>query len=175
MMTQILSGLLDVAVPVFALTSMLSVGFSYTVQQILGPLRNTRGVIRALVANFVLVPLLAYAVTHVLSLDRPLEIGLILIATAAGAPSLIQLTQAAEGDLALAAALLVLLLPVTVIYMPIVVPLAVPDAMVNASTIAQPLALEMLLPLGIGLLVRARSSRWAERLRSIMSKVSSGA
>ncbi len=174
-MTELLSSLLSPATQVFAVASMLSVGFGYTVQQILGPLRDTRSVIRALVANFVLVPLLAVVVVQLVSLDQPLEVGLILIATAAGAPFLIKLTQAAEGDLALAATLLVLLLPVTVAYMPIVVPLAVPDAEVSAGAIAMPLVLTMLLPLAVGLFVRARSPGWAGRLKPIMGKVSSAA
>ena len=60
-MTDILASLVDFATVVFAVSSMLSVGFSYTVRQIIGPLRNARLVIGALVANFVLVPLLACA------------------------------------------------------------------------------------------------------------------
>jgi BASS family bile acid:Na+ symporter len=75
---------------------MLSVGFSYTLRELLEPLRNTRLLIGALVANFVLVPLLAYVITQFLSLGEGREIGLFLVATAAGAPFLIKLTQAAD-------------------------------------------------------------------------------
>src|SRR4029434_4221054 len=107
---------------------MLSVGFSYTLRQIVTPLRNLRGVLAALLANFVLVPLLACLVTRVLALDPALAMGLMLVSTAAGAPFLIKLTQMADGDLAFAAGLLVLLLVATMIYMPIVVPLIAPDA-----------------------------------------------
>jgi predicted Na+-dependent transporter len=49
---------------VFAVTSMLSVGFSYTFRKIIEPLRNLRGVLVALLANFVLVPVLTYALTR---------------------------------------------------------------------------------------------------------------
>jgi hypothetical protein len=38
---------------------MLSVGFGYSARQIVGPLRDLRGVITAVLANFLLVPLLA--------------------------------------------------------------------------------------------------------------------
>ena len=76
---------------VFAVTSMLSVGFTYTLKEIIDPLRNVRGVLVALLANFVLVPLLAYVVTRLLTLEPSMEIGLILVSTAAGAPFLIKL------------------------------------------------------------------------------------
>jgi len=171
MVTDILSSLLSISVLVFSVTSMLSVGLSYTAQQLTAPLRDARGAIRALVANFVLVPLLAYAIVRLLPLDPPMEIGLIVAASAAGAPLLIKLAQIAGGDVALGTTLLVLLLPITIVYMPIIVPLAVPGAVVSAGAIAKPLVLTMLLPLAIGLLVKALISRLAERLQPIMSKV----
>jgi BASS family bile acid:Na+ symporter len=171
-MTETLSVLLNIAVLTFSVTSMLSVGLGHMVQEIIEPFRNPRSVIAPLLANFVLVPLLGMAVIWFFPLARPLEIGLILISTAAGAPFLIKLTQFAKHDMALSAALLVLLLPATVIYMPIVVPLLLPEAEVSAGAIAMPLVLTMLLPLGVGLLVRARSPGWAMRLRPAMSKVS---
>jgi len=43
--------------------------------QILQPLKNVRLVILALVANFVLVPLLAYGITRLIPLDQSLQIG----------------------------------------------------------------------------------------------------
>jgi predicted Na+-dependent transporter len=172
-MAEILSSLMDLATLVFAVASMLSVGFSYTLQQIIGPLRNLRGVLLALLANFVLVPLLAYAVARLLSFDSSVETGLIMVATAAGAPFLIKLTQIADGDLAFSAGLLVLLLVATMVYMPIVVPLIAPDAAVSATSIAAPLVLTMLLPLGIGLFVDARFESVGDRLHPIMNTASS--
>ena len=172
-MDEILSRLLDIASLVFAVSSMLSVGFSYTVRELIEPLRNARLVVGALVANFVLVPLLAYAITGFLSLGEGREIGLLLAATAAGAPFLIKLTQAAKGDVGLASALLVFLLVITIVYMPIVVPLIAPDAEVSAGAIAAPLVLTMLLPLVIGLFIDARFEGLADRLQPIMNRASS--
>lgn len=43
---------------IFVLTSMLGMGFSLTVQQILAPLSNRKLEILSLAANFILVPLL---------------------------------------------------------------------------------------------------------------------
>ncbi len=155
------------------MSSMLSVGFSYTIRELIKPLRNPRLVIGALVANFVLVPLLAYAIAGFLSLGEGREIGLLLVATAAGAPFVIKLTQAANGDLALASGLLVLLVVITIGYMPIVVPLIAPGAEVSALSIAMPLVLTMLLPLVIGLFIDAKFENWADWLQPLMNKASS--
>jgi BASS family bile acid:Na+ symporter len=129
-------------------------------------------VIVTLVANFVLVPLLAYAITGFLSLGEGREIGLLVVASAAGAPFLIKLAQLSGSDVALAAGLLVLLLVVTVGYMPIVVPLIAPDAEVSAGAIATPLVLTMLLPLVLGLAIDKFLPHLAERLQPIMGPTS---
>ena len=70
----------------FVVASMLGTGLSLTVAQILQPLKNVRLVILALLANFVLVPLLAFVINRVLPLDQSLQIGLIVLATTTGAP-----------------------------------------------------------------------------------------
>ena len=48
---------------------MLAMGMSLTIAQIIQPLKNVRLVVLALLANFVLVPLLAYAITLVIPLE----------------------------------------------------------------------------------------------------------
>ena len=61
--------------------SMLAMGLGLTVSQIVQPLKNARLVILALLANFVLVPLLAYGITLIIPLEESLRIGLIVLAT----------------------------------------------------------------------------------------------
>lgn len=172
-MDNFLGTLVDVAIVVFAVVSMFSLGLGYTVEEIIGPLSHARGVIRALVANFIFVPLSGLAVTRALSLAPGLETGLLLVSMAAGAPFLIQLTQHAEHDVGLSASLLVLLLPATVLYMPLVVPLALPQATVSAWAIAKPLVLTMLAPLALGLVLKERSHTWAERFQPMLGKAAS--
>lgn len=44
-----------------------------------------------------LVPLLAYGITKVVPMDQALQVGLIVLATTAGAPFLVKEVQAAKG------------------------------------------------------------------------------
>ena len=161
-----LSGLL------FVVTSMLAMGLTLTVPQIMEPLKNVRLVVMALLANFVLVPLLAYAITRVLPLEQSLKVGLIVLATAAGAPFLPKLVQGAKGNVAFGVGLMVLLMVVTIIYMPIVLPLLLPGVSVNPWDIAKSLIVLMLVPLAIGLLMRSHSPDSAARWQPVMSKIS---
>jgi hypothetical protein len=65
--------------------------------QIIAPLKNVRLVVLALLANFVLVPLLAYLIILIISLEQSLAVGLAVLATAAGASFLPKLVQGASG------------------------------------------------------------------------------
>lgn len=157
----------------FIVTSMLAMGMSLTMSQILQPLKNIRLVLLALLANFVLVPLLAYAITLLLPLEQSLEIGLIVLATAGGAPFLPKLVQGAKGNIAFGVGLMVLLMVVTIVYMPLVLPLLLPGVAVNPWEIAKSLIVLMLIPLAIGLLFKSHSPDSADHWQPLMNKVSS--
>jgi BASS family bile acid:Na+ symporter len=158
----------------FVISSMLAVGVSLTVGQIVAPLRKGRIVSLALLANFVLMPLGAVLVARVLWLDEPLRVALVLLGTAAGAPFLPKLAGIAKGDLAFSVGLMVLLMVVTVGYMPIVLPQLLNGVSVDATRIARALVLLMLLPLALGLGVKAGHEVTAERVRPLLERTSSG-
>jgi BASS family bile acid:Na+ symporter len=162
-----LSGLL------FIITSMLAMGMALTMAQILQPLKNARLVILALLGNFVLVPLLAYAINWLIPLDQSLQIGLIVLSTAAGAPFLPKLVQGAKGNMAFSVGLMALLMVVTIFYMPLVLPLLLPGVEVNPWDIAKSLIVLMLVPLAIGLLIKSHSPDSAAHWQPVMNKISS--
>ena len=162
---ELLSKAVTVAMVSFVVSSMLAMGAALTVSQIFDPLRNARLVMLTLVANFVLMPLGAFALAKVLWLDEPLGVGLLLLGCAAGAPFLPKLAQLAKGNLPFGVGAMVLLMVITVAYLPIVLPLLLPGVTVNPVKIAQSLVLLMLLPLAIGLFVKARYDATAARVK----------
>ncbi len=97
-MTEIMATLAQLSMLVFVIGSMMSLGLSLTMKQIIEPLKNARLVILALVASFILVPIVAIVITLVLPLDESVGIGLILLATAAGAPFLPKLGEGGQGQ-----------------------------------------------------------------------------
>jgi predicted Na+-dependent transporter len=156
----------------FVVTSMLSMGLSLTVSQILQPLRNTRLVIMALVANFVIVPAVAFALSRIIPLEQSVQIGLLLLGTAAGAPFLPKLAQIAKANVAFSVGLMTILIIVTIVYLPIVLPLLLPGVEVDAGKIALTLIVTMLVPLLIGLFVKARYEGVAGEVEPVMAQIS---
>lgn len=169
----VLSKLVPIAMLCFVVSSMLAMGLSLTLQQILGPLRNARLVSLTLVANFVLMPLGAIALAKLLRLDEGYGVGLLVLGAAAGAPFLPKLAGVAKSDQAVAVGLMVLLMVLTVAYMPLVLPLLLKGVSVDVMKIARSLVLLMLLPLGVGLVVKARATSFAEAAKPLLNSISS--
>jgi BASS family bile acid:Na+ symporter len=172
MLMELLSKASTVAMLSFVVSSMLAMGTGLTVSEISEPLRNTRLVTLALLANFVVMPLGALVLAKVLWLDEPFGVALLLLGCAAGAPFLPKLAELAKGNLGFAVGAMVLLMVVTVVYLPIVLPLLLPEVSVDSWAIARSLILLMLLPLATGLALKARYRDLAVRVKPVLDWVS---
>ena len=166
-MGEFLEVVAKLAVLVFVVTCMAAAGLGLGVRDVVAPLRRARLVLLAVVANFVVAPALAYALTEVVPLDRPYAIGLLLLGGAAGAPFLPKLAELAKGDLAFSVGLMLLLTVGSVVFMPVVLPLLIPGLSADPWPLLRPLLFTMLLPLAAGMAVRRQSERWAARLRPV--------
>lgn len=171
--TELLITGANLSVVVFVVSSTLSVGLGLTVPQIVAPLRSGRLVVLSLLANFVLAPVVAIGLSRILGLDAPLAIGLLLVGVAGGAPFLLKLADLAKANMAFAVGLMVVLMVITVGYMPIVLPLVLEGVSVNPANIARSLILLMLIPLAAGLALRAWHAPAAARVRSVVAPISS--
>jgi bile acid:Na+ symporter, BASS family len=172
MLTDLLSKAATIAMLSFVVSSMLAMGAGLTLARIIEPLRNVRLVLLALLANFVLMPAAAIALAKALRLDEPFGVGLLLLGCAAGAPFLPKLAELAKGNLAFAVGLMVLLMVVTVGYLPIVLPLLLPGVTVDPWQIARSLVLLMLLPLAAGLALRSSYEGLAARVKPVLDSIS---
>lgn len=162
----------DMMVLAFVVSSVSSVGMSLSWQQILVPLRQFRLLALALLVNFVVVPVIAVALANGLSLDEPQSVGLILLGVAAGAPFVPKLIETARGDVALSVATMVLLMVGSLISLPLSLPVMLPGVAVNSAKIAQSLLFTMILPLGLGLVLKAIRPGWADSLRPPLNLIS---
>ena len=166
--------LADLGILTFVVATMTALGMRLAIGQIVGPLRGGSLPLKALLASFVLVPALAVAIRAVFPLSDAFGIGLISMATAAGAPFLPPLVEIAKGEVAASVGVLVLLMGATVLYLPLMLPLLLPGVQVSPLDIAKSLVLLMLIPLAIGLFVNGRfppvAARW-QRLVSLIGNL----
>jgi BASS family bile acid:Na+ symporter len=113
----------NIGILTFVIASMAALGSSLTIGQIVGPLRNGRLLATVPLVSFVLVPALAF---------------------------LLKLVQVARGAVALSVGVMVLLMVITIGYVPLMLPLLLPGVQVNPLDIATSLVVLMLIPLALG-------------------------
>lgn len=159
-MLALLRAAVSPLVLVFVLSTMLNLGLTQRPKAILEHLRHRAFVLKMLLVNFVLAPLVMVLLVRVVRLDPALEAGLLVFSVCAGAPFLIKLTQMAEHHLALGAAVMFLLMVITVPYVPLVLPWLLTDVSVDAWAIARSLLLQLVLPTALGMAL----ARWVPGL-----------
>src|SRR5690625_716185 len=79
--------------------------------------------LRVVLANFIGGPIIAYLLIQLFSLDTSMAIGLLIFSMCAGAPFMIKLVQFSDNDVALGASLMLVLVLVSVVYVPIALPM----------------------------------------------------
>ena len=152
-MFEFFRSLVQIVAPIFVVSTMLNVGLTQKLSDITAHLKNYSFVVKMFVANFIVAPLVMIGALYFAPFDRALKAGLLIFSLCAGAPFLIKLTQTAKQDIALGAAVMMLLMVVTVVYTPIVLPLVLSGISVDAWGIAKSLLLQLFLPIVVGMMI----------------------
>jgi predicted Na+-dependent transporter len=157
--------LLPALLVIFMAGNLTAVGLELDVRATLAPLRDRRFVLVALACNCLLCPAAAWLIARIFPMAPAYAIGLQLIGLAPAAPFLPMAVRRAGGELAYAAAFMLIGAVGTVILMPIVLPLVAPGLAIDAWTIAKPLVVLLVAPLAGGLAIRASAPPVAARLQ----------
>jgi len=172
MVDSLLYDIGKVAIFTFVLASMFLTGLTVTIADLVAPFRNRRLVSISVVANFIIVPLIALILISIIPMSQELAAGLLLVSIAAGAPSTGKLAQLTGGEVARAVSLTILLTIITIIIMPFLVPFILEGAQADPLNVLASLVELILLPILIGTLIRSRSRSIAERLSPIVDIIS---
>lgn len=159
------AAMLPVSLVIFMAGNLAAIGLELDLREALAPLRDRRFILVVLVWNCLLCPSFAWLLARVIPMAQPYAIGLELIGLAPAAPFLPMAVRKAGGDLAYAAAFLLIGAAGTVLLMPLALPLFAPGLNVDAWTIARPLVTLLLVPLAAGLAIGASAPGFAKPLQ----------
>lgn len=157
----------------FVVGHMLAMGLSLTPRMIIEPLRDIKLLFLTFLANFIILPAVVIGLTSVLPLPEDVAVGMTILALSAGAPFVPKLAKIAKGDVALSVGLMTALMVGTVVIVPLVLPFILTGTTMSPWDVAKPLVVLMLLPLGIGLVLRRFFETLAEDAAKILNRVSS--
>ena len=151
----------------------LGLGMQFTLQQILAPLKRVRLMGMAVLLNVVVVPLIAWGLTKALPIDPGYATGILLVGFASAAPASLKLAQIARGDLPYAVSLVVLLSVLNIVAIPLWAAVLMPGGVsINPLEVASTLLVNVLLPLCIGLFIKARYEEQAREWAPPLNKLS---
>jgi predicted Na+-dependent transporter len=170
---QLLTHLFNAGVAVSIIATVLALGMSYRVAELVAPLRRVRLVVLVILVNSVLVPAAAWGIGTALPIDASAVTGMTLAAIGAASAAGLKATQLARrADLPLAVSLVVVLQFANLVAVPLWAGQVVSGASISASSILGNLLLLVLVPLALGLLARARYAAHAATWQLELAKVS---
>ena len=153
-------------VGLMAVVLMFSVGLDLTTERLKGVFAHPWTLVRGLLANHLVVPLVAFLLIRSIAFDDGVAIAILLCAAAPGGPVGAYLTQQARGNLPVAVSLVavtnVLDLVLTPLTMVLLVGRAGPE--VPTAGMAITIFLFMFLPLAVGIQIRSRRAQLAVRI-----------
>ena len=86
-MIDYLQWIADISLPVFVVSTMLAMGMSQHLGDVVAPLTRPAPVVLALLVNFVISPVMAVTLSRLVPLQPAHATGLLLLSAAAGAPT----------------------------------------------------------------------------------------
>ena len=155
----------------YAVANLGSMGLELKLSETFQSLRSVRVLGLTLGWSWVVGPAFAVLLTKVLPMDEPYAIGLLIFSLAPTAPALPLFIRIARADMSLAAAIMPLAVVGTVILMPLMAPWLIPGLTVSSWAIGKPLLLTVLLPLVIGVAIRANASSVADKIFPTVKKI----
>lgn len=149
--------------------TVLSLGMTFTVGQLVAPLHRVTLVVAMVVLDAVAIPAAAWGLAEVSPMGDQYVPGLVLATLGAGSATSLKAAQLAKRvDLPLAVSVVVVLQLVIIVAVPVWAGQVVTGASISAWDIVKSLLALVLLPLVIGLFVRARyaehATAWREEL-----------
>lgn len=162
---------LKVSMVFFMAGNLLDMGLRLNIKDALRGLANGRFVLLSLFWGFVFGPSVAYLVAHIMPLDAPYALGLVLMGMTPCAPFLPMIAGKAKADLGYTAAFMLLTAVGTIVFMPVAIPLLAKGMVISAWAIAKPLISIILLPLVVGMTILRVSPPLAAKLQPVVKKI----
>ena len=154
---QLLAALFNAGIAISIGATVLSLGMTYTVGQLVAPLHRVVLVLALVVLNAGVIPAVAWGIAEITPMSSKYVPGLVLATLGAGSAASLKAAQLAKrADLPLAVSVVVVLQLVNIIAVPLWAGQVVTGASISAWDIVKSLLLVVLLPLVAGLVIRAR-------------------
>jgi bile acid:Na+ symporter, BASS family len=170
---SLFNGIFNASLVVMLLTLVASLGMTFSVKQILQPLRRGWLLAGVVVVNSGLAPLVAIAICHLFPIPSKAAVGIEIVTIAAAGPACLEACQLAKrADLAMAVSFTIVLQLVNIVVAPLWAKGIVTGAKVNPWSVVFDLLILVLIPLIVGLILRGRYPEHRDGWKAGLQKTS---
>lgn len=157
---------------------MMTVGIGVSFRDVVKVARDWRLLLRAAIANYVFVPLIAVGLLIFFHPQAMVTVGILVAVICPGAPFGPPLTAVAKGKVVTAVGLMTVLAASSAILAPLLLRVLLPivsvpaDLMLNPLKVINALMVTQFLPLCLGMLLRRFNPEWTSRWKNVFTRVS---
>lgn len=178
MENQLVTQLLQVAVPITMFTLMFAMGLTLTLADFKRVLRLPKAIIIGLLINLAILPLVGLGLAYSFELSAMLAVGLVAVAACPGGTTSNVIVHMGKGDTALSISLTAIATLITLFTLPLWVNFTLKEFAEQSTAIEMPilktaaqLALFTLVPVALGMTARQRKPNWV-KAEPLLSKIS---
>lgn len=170
---HLFNAIFNAALVTMLLTLVASLGMTFSVKQILEPVRRVWLLAGVVVLNSGLAPLVAIGICHLFPLTAQARDGVELVMIAAGGPACLKSCELAKrADVAMAVSFTIVLQLVNIVAVPLWAKAIITGATVNPWSIVGDLLLLVLAPLVVGFILRGRYPEHRDSWKGGLEKTS---
>ncbi|MEA5477463.1 bile acid:sodium symporter family protein [Pseudanabaena galeata UHCC 0370] len=167
--------------PIALALIMLGMGLSLKFEDFQRITKYPKAVSVGLFSQIVLLPIIGFVITQIVSMPPAIAVGLMIIAISPGGVSSNMITYLAGGDVALSVTLTVFSSIITIVTIPLLANLALNHFMSQSAAIALPIGTTMgqiflitIIPIAIGMYIQYKFSELARNLEKVTSRLALG-
>ncbi|MEX1669646.1 bile acid:sodium symporter family protein [Zhongshania guokunii] len=161
---------IDIGLPVSLFIIMIGMGLGLTVNDFVKEARHPRAAIAGSIGQLLVLPALGFLLAWALDLTPAIAVGLVILAACPGGATSNVITYLARGNVALSIVVTAIASIATIMSLPLLVNQALSWQLGRSANVSMPvidtvamLVVIVLLPTGIGMLIRARAPIFAVR------------
>ncbi len=158
---------------------MFGMGLSLTIADFKRVVTYPKAIFVGLFSQIIILPLVGYLIATGLNLSPTIAVGIMLLAACPGGATSNFLTHLAKGDLALSVSLTAIASLLSIITIPIIVQFALVEfsdqsqlISVDSATMIKQLLVIVIIPVTIGMLIKAKFSKFADKMEKPVKRAS---
>ena len=176
--TYINNMIIDIFLPLSLIFIMFTLGIGLAPVDFTNLLNNPKAFFVGIVNQMIILPLVAFIIISLMGITKEIAVGMMILASCPGGVTSNIITKLAKGDTALSISYTAVISLVTIVTLPLITGISMQYFMgseappINLISLGLTMFIITAIPVAIGLLVRLKSKKFADRFETTATSIS---